>query len=342
MFKRIALAGIAVMMTACDALRIDEDLSVCGRDAEIVYTVRLLTNLQTELRTELTTAQEQVVSRSLETALRDYFNERAHDIDLSFFNEDNELAYNENHVINANEASYTIYLPAQNYRHFSVANTTAYSNLLYHDKDVLASFAVQQAAGDTLDSHSSGLFTARANINIEDIEADQVFNVILYMQNSAVALVLDPADIGGRAVRGCLVGLADGFQVNDSTYSYDRSVPVRMMPLADNTSGLYCLYGKAFPSRDALPPAAAPLRATRADTTADESQALWQIHVFVTNHDGTVTQTRLFIPTSLPAGELRILKGTIAPDGHIIPSLQQVGVSVTLDWKPGGTFNPTL
>ena len=333
---------MAVMMSACDALRINEDLSVCGKDAEVIYTVRLLTNLQTELRTELTTAQEQLVSHSLESALRDYFNERAYDIDLAFFNEARELAYSENHIINANEASYTIYLPAQNYRHVSVANTTAHSNLQYRDKDVLSSFAVQQAAGDTLDSHTSGLFTARANINIDDIEADQVFNVVLYMQNSAVALVLDPGEIAGRPVSGCLVGLADGFQVNDSVYSYDRSVPVRMMPLSDNESGLYCLYGKAFPSRDALPPAPAPLMSTRGETTADESDALWQIHVFVTNHDQTVTQTKLFIPTSLPAGELCIIKGNIAPDGRVIPNLQQVGVSVTLDWKPGGTYNPEL
>ena len=322
----------AIAQASCDS--IDDDLSDCGRDVRIEYTVRLLTNMQTELDTELTTPPELLVAAGLRQALADYFSDRAHDLDLSFFSTQG-LAHHESHIIDAHEAAYTLYLPVKDYRHLSVANTTAGQNLTTSGSDELAAYTISQATADTIDSHSSGLFSARANINIVDqSDKDQTFHVWLYMQNSAAALILDPGTHQFRSIRACIAGTASSFLVSDSTYLFDRSRPVRMATLDSGGSGLHCLYGKCFPSPDTP--------GTRADMSGDEHNACWQLYVYVTLLDGTVTESRLFIPTRLPAGELRIVKGFLQADGTVVPSRQEVGVSVQLDWKPGGTYEPII
>ncbi|MCR5158967.1 MAG: hypothetical protein K6D37_07570 [Prevotella sp.] len=322
----------AIAQASCDS--IDDDLSDCGKDVRIEYTVRLLTNMQTELDTELTTPPELLVADGLRQALSGYFSDRAHDLDLSFFSTKG-LAHHESHIIDAREAAYTLYLPVKDYRHLGVANTTAGQNLTTSGSDELAAYTISQLTADSIDSHSSGLFTARANINIDDQSVkDQTFHVWLYMQNSAAALVLDPGTNQFRSIRACIAGTASSFLVNDSTYAFDHSRPVRMTTLDSDGSGLHCLYGKCFPSPD--------MPGTRAGMTTDKDNACWQLHVYVTLLDGTVTESRLYIPTRLPAGELRIVKGFLQADGTVVPSQQEVGVSVQLDWKPGGTYEPEL
>lgn len=322
----------AIAQASCDS--IDDDLSDCGKDVRVEYTMELLTNMQTELVTELTTPPELLVAEQLRQALSSYFSDRAHDLDLSFFSTQG-LAHHESHIIDANEASYTIYLPARNYRHLGVANTTAGQNLTTSGSNELSAYTISQPVADSIDSHSSGLFTARTNIDIENQSVkDQTFHVWLYMQNSAAALVLDPGTNQFRSIRACIAGTASSFAVNDSTYSFDSSRPVRMATLDTGGSGLHCLYGKCFPSPDQP--------ATRAGMTADENNACWQIHVYVTLTDGTVTESSLYIPTRLPAGQLRIVKGFLQSDGSVVPSRQEVGVSVLLNWKQGNTYEPEI
>lgn len=322
----------AIAQASCDS--IDDDLSDCGKDVRVEYTMELLTNMQTELVTELTTPPELLVADGLRQALSGYFSDRAHDLDLSFFSTKG-LAHHESHIIDAREAAYTLYLPVKDYRHLSVANTTAGQNLTTSGSNELSAYTISQPVADSIDSHSSGLFTARANINIDDqSDKDKTFHVWLYMQNSAAALVLDPGTNQFRSIRACIAGTASSFAANDSTYSFDRSRPVRMATLDTGGSGLHCLYGKCFPSPD--------MPGTRAGMTTDKDNSCWQLHVYVTLLDGTVTESRLYIPTRLPAGELRIVKGFLQADGTVVPSQQEVGVSVQLDWKPGGTYEPEL
>ena len=64
--------------------------------------------------------------------------------------------------------------------------------------------------------------------------------------------------------------------------------------------------------------------------------------VYLTNSDGTVTETVLDIDEPLKAGELKIIKGSVDDEGAIRPYDSTVGVSVTLDWNSGGTYNPEL
>ena len=59
--------------------------------------------------------------------------------------------------------------------------------------------------------------------------------------------------------------------------------------------------------------------------------------------NGSVTESILGIKKPLRAGQLKIIKGRVRPDGGIdVTSDADVGVSVSLDWKPGGNYEPVL
>ena len=91
---------------------------------------------------------------------------------------------------------------------------------------------------------------------------------------------------------------------------------------------LLCFCSVNFPSRDA--------------TRAAETPSLWQFKVYLTKTDGTVTETVLDISEPLKAGDLGIIKGELDDDGSVRPYDSRVGVSVTLNWNEGGSYNPDL
>jgi hypothetical protein len=58
--------------------------------------------------------------------------------------------------------------------------------------------------------------------------------------------------------------------------------------------------------------------------------------------DDSVTETVLDITEPLKAGDLKIIKGSLDDEGAVRPYDSTVGVSVTLDWNKGGTYDPEL
>ena len=318
----------AATLTSC----IDEDLSDCGKDYKVDYTVQLRTNISTEIETDLTTDIERQFGVDLSSTLANVFTDHARDLDLSFYTDDERLAQHEQHQMDAAQASYTIYLPVRRYQNLAVANTAVEPNVSIgglQTENTMRLLQTQNA--DTVPSQQIGLFSARLPMEIED--RDQEFHVNLYMQNSTACLVLDPGSVAIRDVRGCVTGLASSFAVNDSVYSFDHSVPVRANRLRATNGRLIGLYATGFPSRDALPTAATATGPTATDAAAT---SLWQFKVYVHLATGKTTENTLYIREPLRAGQLRIVKAAIRDDGSIVTTTQNVGVSVKLDWKPGG------
>ena len=104
--------------------------------------------------------------------------------------------------------------------------------------DPAARFNMIQQQGDTIDSHTYGLFSARRDMQVVE-GIDQVFDVSLYMQNCAAALVVEPTDVVFRHMEVYLTDLATSFEVNDSIYHYDASPMVRTHKL-DTGNRLLC------------------------------------------------------------------------------------------------------
>ena len=80
----ICMLLITTCFSACCS--IDDDLSDCGepeKDLKLEYQLRLVTNMTTELETQLTTITETKVAGALRTHLENIFSDHAHDIDLN-------------------------------------------------------------------------------------------------------------------------------------------------------------------------------------------------------------------------------------------------------------------
>ena len=121
-----------------------------------------------------------------------------------------------------------------------------------------------------------------------------------------------------------LSGCATDFNVLDSTYSFAHPSVIEAERVTDQ-----CFAMVSFPSRDFLQSGAgAPL--------ADGG--LWELRAYVQMPDGKITENVLSIRKPLKAGRLEIVKVYLHDDGSVEPDVEaDVGVSVTLDWKDGGT-----
>ena len=310
-----------MLLSSCSI--IDENLDDCGINNKIIYRLKLITNIQTELDQQLGSADERPVANALRQSLNGIFTDMAHDIDLSFYNTDNIREKHEQHIMNASQAEYVVYLPERDYRNLAVANITNATNVTLESDDYTPStMKLQQQQGDTIDSHSTGMFTARKIIEV--CNCTESFNVELYMANSCAALVVDTAGVGIRGMKVLTQDFATSFAVSDSTYAYQANPLIRSVEVPTNGQPYTCHYTVSFPSRH-----------TRSD-------GLFRIKAYVTLPDGTTTENIITVEQPLMAGYLKIIKMKMKPNGSLTPLSQDVGVSVTLNWKQGGTYEPEI
>ena len=335
-FINVGLLLSAFWLTAgCSS--IDDDLSDCDNNFKIEYQLRLVTNMTTELKTQLTTVTELSVANALMDHLKDIFTDFAHDVDLSFYDTEGTLnrLHHDQHIMDANQSSYTLTLPMRKYMHLAIANIKNNDMVSLMEDEFSPSSTLQQAKGQVTDgieilhSHTTGLFTARQPMEVLS-GVDQTFNVHLYMANSAAALVLDTKEHVFADLKVFATGFAEAFFIRDSTYVFTDTTPLVKADPVPTESKLLCFCSVNFPSRDAIPAAA--------KSRAEEKPALWQFKVYLTKTDGTVTETILDINEPLKAGDLKIIKGELDDDGAVRPYNSTVGVSVTLNWGSAGDY----
>lgn len=308
---------IAMSLTALLSSCIDEDMSDCGKDYQINYSLKLNTHINTVVDENLSLANEQGIASNLKQVLGTIFTDHAKDNDLSFFVA-NALSHNEANPMDANSVSYAIFLPRDNYRNLSLANTAAEPLVSLIGQDAGNTLALTQEKKDTIDSHTNGLFSARLDIKENDF--DSQLKATLYMQNCAAAVVIDKNNVNADEITGFVKGMANTFLVNDSLYNYDYKTVVRVKKAAC-TDTHEALYAVSFPSMDSY--------------YIGNETSIWEFHVIV-KLNGKYTENTLLFQEPLKAGTLKIAKVTLQPDGSFHSNTPSVGVSVKLDWKPGG------
>lgn len=310
-------------LSACNL--VDEDLAACEAEYQLTYELQLITNITTELETELSLDTEVAVATALKAYLNNIFTDRAHDVDLSFYDTDGDLPrlYHEHHIMDANQTSYTLHIPVHKYLHLGLANLEGNGVLTLEDSDTGAGSHLQQQVADTLPTHKRGVFSARAHMDIKEGE-DQQFKVNLYMANCATALVLDTLGSSVRDIRVYAAGFATAFDVADSVYRFQYTPVIKAdkMNVTDPGSEV-CFATVNFPSRGPV---------TKAD---DNEVTYWEYRVYCTIPDGTITETKLSVRHPLPSATLDILKAKVYGNGALEPGDQSVGVDVNIDWKPG-------
>ena len=320
----VAMLTAALALSACSS--IDDDLSDCGADVSLTYRMRLVTNMETEIDSVLAEAADQPVADALRQTMRQYFSDRGNDLDLAFFDSmgGQQLMQTTQDMNGQRQATYTLYLDQADYRHTAVANRQGNGVAQWSSPETISQAALRNTAADTIGSHQRGIFTGRHSFSVAS--TDKLSGTVdLYMANDAAALVVDTTGVTVAGARAFLCGLASAFLPGDSTYTFNKPQAVETTPLPVTAGREMCFYGMGFPSPDT-------------PTRADGDPYYWQFKLYVTMPDGTVTENIISIQQPLRAAQLRIIKLRLKDNGEASSVSAEVGVSVTLNWKPGINF----
>lgn len=316
---------------------IDEDQDDCGVQAEINYELQLMTTLTAELHLQLETETEGQLFYALRDYLKNIFSDFAHDVDLSFYDivGDSTRLRHEKHIVDANQVSYTLNLPMRDYMHLAAANLVDNHLVGLVNDGLCHPSMLQQVAGDTIDSHDTGLFTARLPMRVLN-GVNQNFDVRLYMANCAVCLIIDTQGHDASQVKVYSTGFATDFNICDSVFKYSSRPPVVRTQMLNPGGSEVAFCSVNFPSRDPSVP-------------QRDDETLWEFHIYApsskvigTRAANTFTETILSVKEAVGAGEVKILRCEMCEDGSMKTGNPEVGVSVTLDWKPGGVYHPEL
>lgn len=336
------------LWAGCKGL-IDDNLDNCAAEVAITYELRLVTNVQTEMATELDQPEDVFVRQALESYLEPVFTDFAHDLDLSFYDVmgENPLLHHKSEIMDASQTSYTLHLPAQDYMHNAVANiqgnaVAALQNTGFGHQASLEQMNTK-AASDSVATHKTGLFVGRLkDMDIKAGVKNQTFKVTLNMANSATALVVDTTGSKIKKLKVYSTGFATAFRLADSIFNYPVNFPIVKDDELDVAGGVKrCFAAVNFPSKD-TPGSKVIIETTDPFVSIGSTEGLWAWHCYATLPDGTVTRTLLSVKTPLRAGQLEIIKARLWDDGVVRTDVPTVGVSVTLDWKPGGSYDPIL
>lgn len=316
---------------------IDEDQSDCGVMVGINYELQLVTNLTTELRTQLDTDTDTRMLVALRDHLKTIFTDFAHDMDLSFYDVvgDSTRLRHENHIVDANQVTYTLLLPKRDYMHLALANLVDNHLVSLFNDDFCHTSKLLQVVADTIDSHDTGLFSARLPMRVLD-GVSQNFNVRLYMANCAVCLIINTHGHDASQVRVYSTGFATDFNICDSVFRYSKRPPVVRTKMLNPGDGRVAFCSVNFPSPDPSVP-------------QPDDESLWEFRVYApqqnisTTRAGIhLTETILHVNEPIEAGHVKIIQCDMNEDGSVTTDAPEVGVSVTLDWKEGNTYNPEI
>lgn len=341
--KYILLAILLTVFTGCQW--VDEDMRDCETDYHLDYELRLVTNITTELETQISTQVELTsVAEALKEHLGGIFSDFAHDVNLSFYDVqgDSLLLHNESHIMDANQSSYTLYIPVRQYMHVAVANlqptnpdgTPAPREVELVDAQKCHTSHLDQPVNNVknvIKSQNSGIFSARMPMDIQDGK-DQHFDVKLYMANCASAIALDTLGSGVQDVKVYASGFANGFNLADSTYYFNFTPLVEAEEVKVEDKHFVCFCAVTFPSKD-VEESKTVIDSDNPYVSTAADEALWNYTIYTTCADGTITETLLGVKLPLRSGQFKLINAKIQADGSVTPREPYVGASVCLNWN---------
>ena len=313
---------------------IDDDLSACGEEYNLSYEMRLVTEIQLTIDEKLSAETDKSLAKALKEWSSPIFSGHAHDLEMDFYSMDgrDELRHHFSEIVNGTQKTFTLTIPLEDYQHLAVVNIANSNSLMMMGTQHATTMRVEERVSDTIESHSTSVYSARVPLMLADVKEETKFDVHLYMVSCAVALAVCDSTKNSHPVlnKVLVTGTATGFNVFDSTYTFTRPRVVRAEKVIDR-----CYAAVLLPSRDSLLASPAPER----DLPPKEDISLWQIKAYTQLPDGTTTESVLTVHHPLKASTLEIVKVYLMDDGSLVPEQPaEVGVSVTLDWKEGGEY----
>lgn len=319
------LAAGPLLLASC----IDEDLSKCGQDYAVDYELSLSLTLQAEIANQLITPVEQELAGVLRQDLQQILSNKARVMDLSFFHEESgQLAEHLQARPNNSQLAMTFYMKAGNYHNVAIAATNEESVVRVDGRDFYKGISLHQLDADTIDAHSAAIYAGYKLL--ERTAASQKFHILLYMQNSVPVLVVNPSHSPARVIEAYTRRTANGLLCADSTFVFDR--PAVMRTRRVQTDQLFAYYTVCFPSADT------PQQGRAADDPTEAEGSIWEMDVYTQLPDNKYVKNTLYMKNPLKAGELQVIKVKLTDEGELVSDNPEVGVSVELDWKPGGDY----
>lgn len=344
MMKWCNIVGLLLVMALAVAFHgcsvIDEDLSDCGDELRLDYDMHLVTNLNIELETQLDPKDDATLFKNLRDYLSAIFVDFAHDVDISLYDVqgDSTRLHHEKIIMDANQMFCTLYVPRRDYMHTAVANLEKNGVTVLEGDDYCHKAVLRQSQGETIQPHKTGIFTARELIRMIE-EGNQIITVRLFMANCAAALVLDTSAASLKDLKVLSTGFASRFNVADSSYVFAANPQkIQTDKIETGKSNQQCFCTVNFPSRladDTSADTRTIIVTTEPFDSKQAKKALWQFLVYATLQDGTVVESALSVKIPLHAGEFKIIRGEVQPDGAVMCEDASVGISVTLNWKEG-------
>ena len=326
----------ATALPGCSTL-IDEDLSDCDNEHRIDYQVCLITNMNREMAEVLNKDKDKPVETALRAFLESTFTDIAHDVTFSFYGDGGALHSSSQETMDKSAFSCSWRLPSGSYQHLCLANLAGNEAITLEGTDAgSARIAVLQASGDgaVLPSLHSGVYAGRGSYESRYVEQDTPGTLELYAVNAATAVVLETKEapgIGPISVRMC--DMASGYRVADDAFEFAAAPDVAATKLNVSEGTQQCFAALHLPSRDTrVRSISEPEGYFDAPTSTDP---VWRCKVYVPLADGTVTESVLEVKVPVNAGQLKILKANVKPNGSLGAEDPTVGVSVTLDWNEG-------
>lgn len=321
----LLLACVPLSLASC----IDEDLSDCGVDFAVSYQLELSPSIQNELDNKLLTSEEQLLAEQIRNDLSPVLSDRAEMMDLSFFSErDENLVKNIREKPNSSQLSMTFYLKPDNYHNVALAVTDKEEVVRIHGSESYGSISLMHFDEDTVDAHSSAIYMGYKLLLLD--ERTHTFFVPLYMQNAVPVLVINRNNSPASLVSAYTRGTANAFLCADSVFIYEQPAVIRNSRA--DAGGLTAFYTVCFPSADTP-------QARAAADPAEAEASLWEMDVYTQLPDGKYVKNILYVKEPLKAGDMQVIKVKLTDEGELISDNPEVGVSVELDWKPGGDFD---
>lgn len=317
-------AASVLLASAC----IDEDLSVCGVTYAVDYSLELSLSLQQELDRQLTTPAEQALAVELRKDLERVLTDRAQIMDLSFFyTSDGSLAEHFQEKPDANQLSMSVYMQPDNYHNVALAATDREEAVRIQQSSSYGGIQLRVADTDTVDTQGAAIYMGYKMLTV-DRQSDH-FHVPLYMQNAVPVLVVDRNNSPARPLKAYTRRMASAFLCADSAFTFERPVVSRTLHSAAGQLEAY--HTVCFPSaNEAL---------TRAEASDEAKGSIWEMDLYTQLPDGKYVKNVLYMKNPLKAGELQVIKVKLNEEGEVVTENPEVGVSVELDWKPGGDFD---
>ncbi len=326
----ITMAGTTLLCSCDNYLGIDDDRDDCGYDFNLTYRVNLNTNKDEEIENKLYAPADTYVRAALQKEWDNIFRAYSKDLNISFFKlpEDNLEKQENYNDFDSHEKSYMIFLDHKLYNNIAIGNAGQETAMTLTTGDNSKSVRLQVNGATAMQNQYVGVFTGRERLEAGLTEKNNHI-VNLYQVNCAAALVLDTLDAQINSARIEVQGMAEAFNVADSTFIFkdDAIVEGRQISVSGADNHRLCYYTLNFPSHD---------------QAQKEGDPVWRMNVYVSLPDGTTTKNELSVYARLRAGFCKIIKARALPNGALEITDTDVGASFKLDWNPGSEFNPSL